>query len=95
MSAPDLLDALTEKLPAPAAALRRQDELYADVRFILANRELWRTQYPNRFVAVHKGELVAVEPSREALMATITRKGWPISDVLFDYISEQPVALVL
>ena len=91
----DLLDRFEERIGNSKKARQRLQRLDRDVQYLLAHLDDWRSEHPNRWVAVYNGELVAVEDSKERLIKAIARKGLPLPEVLVDFVSEEEVSLIL
>ncbi|MGB6895003.1 MAG: DUF5678 domain-containing protein [Dehalococcoidia bacterium] len=76
-------------------ALKAQERLNDDIAFLLANLDGWRAKYPNRWVAVYEGELVAVADTVERLLEDIERKGLPVRKAVIDFIAEKRANFIL
>ena len=91
----DVLDRFEERLGDPKEARRHQRRLDRDIKFLLSHMDEWRKKYPNRWVAVHKSKLIAVEDTQEKLLKAIAKGKRPLPEVLIDFIGEQRVAFAL
>lgn len=62
---------------------------------LAANCGPWQEQYPGNWIAVDKGELVAVEEDPDALVALLREKAIPPARVLIFYLPPNGVEYVL
>lgn len=67
----------------------------SDVEFLQSHADEWRREYPDRWIAVYGGELIAVADSQEALVSAVEARQVPLAEVVVDFLSEQRVAYLL
>ena len=91
----DVLERFEEKLGESGEALEHQRQCYLDLRFLLDHLPEWRQKYPNRWVAVYRQRLVAVEETPEQLLRVIREHDIPVAEAILDFLTEEKVAYVL
>jgi hypothetical protein len=78
--------------PATIESFKKLDKA---VQFAAVNDQRWREEYPNRWIAVHCDELVAVADTQPELMATVQRLGLPRNEIHTDFLREpRPVTIL-
>jgi hypothetical protein len=85
----------SEQIGEPKEVHARHQRLTSDIRFLLKNVDRWRAEYPNRWIAVYNGELVAVADTQERILTAISDKGLPLPEVIIDFLGEQQYAYIL
>ena len=85
-----------EKIVGTADELvARQKRMNADIRYVLAHEDSWREQFPDEFVAVYAGKLLAHADSLDRLLGELRNSCDRIDDVLTWFVSKERQALVL
>lgn len=68
------------------AALR---DLNKDSTFFQENYEALLSQYPEQWVSIFKQKVAGVSGDMDALLHELRRKGIPLNQVLFEYMTEE------
>jgi len=55
----------------------------------------WTKRYPDQFIAVHDGRVVAASPDPEALLRTLTERGLRPTQVLIRFMAKEPRRFLL
>ena len=83
----------TESIPAPDLAAFRQ--FCADGDYLSAIWAQVRKEYPDRYVAAYKGEVVASHKTLKGVLAQMDEKGVPKNHAVLRYVSSKPRRMVL
>ena len=67
----------------------------AERRFWEENYDRILERYPEQFVAVRDGEVVAAQPELEALLARLSELGLGAPDVTIEFVTAEPQKLYL
>lgn len=75
--------------------LRILKESKADFDYLFKNYSKLRCQYPNRYVAIEKGKVLANSPTVEFLLAELAALSIDPSLLLIEYLPDKDTSLVL
>ena len=89
MHAPDLVAAGTE----PQRGVL--DQFTADALFVDSHRQDLLRRYPDQWIAVHQGEVVATAGEIEDLLGQVERAGLPAGHVYREFQSSDDELLIL
>lgn len=71
------------------------DQFTEDTRFLESIRPELQSKYPDCWVAVYRKELVGTAPALRDIMKQLAERGVPASHAVVDFLSKEPVALIL
>ena len=71
------------------------EQFCADTEYLFGMDDEMRARYPDCFVAVYHGEVVASGPTLEEVMHDVDHREVPRSAVAIDYITKEPRSLIL
>lgn len=74
---------------------QRLETLREDNRWILARDSYLRKKYPDMFVAIRGKRVVASSPEMDEIIEKLKEKSIDPKTVVIDYISKEPVKLLL
>jgi hypothetical protein len=92
---PTVLERFQDKLGDPKQALKHKARQDRDIRYLLSHMDGWRSEHPNRWIAVYNENLVAVADSQARLLRQLATKRISLREALIDFVTEQPMAFVL
>jgi hypothetical protein len=76
----------------------RQQELarfQRDTDYFLAHRDALLRRYPDQWVGIYQGRVVAAAPELGALLATLREQGVPAGRAYIQLLAQQPELLIL
>lgn len=73
-------------------AWRRFD---AEAKALDEHYQEWVKAYPDQFVAVYNGEMVAASPDLETVLRTLAKQGLRPTQVLIRFLAKEPRRLLL
>lgn len=85
----------TRDIALDKEAVTAHKQFCADTEYLFGKEEEMRTKYPDCFVAVHHGEVVAAQPTLDELTREVSRRGVLLSAVAITYVSKEPRHLML
>lgn len=71
------------------------DQFAQDAKFLASIRPELQNKYPDHWVAVYGKELVGTGPTLRDIMRQLADRGVPASRAVVDFLSKEPVALIL
>jgi len=73
----------------------RLETLSEDSRWMLSRDSYLRKKYPDMFVAVREKRVVASSPDMDEIIKKLKEKSIDPKSVVIDYVSKEPVKLLL
>lgn len=83
------------RLGDPARVIDDLDRYREAVSRLASQRTRLTRKHPERWVAVHGGEVVAVATTVEELLRQVDEKGLPRRDVIIQFLTRKPYIMVL
>jgi hypothetical protein len=67
----------------------------ANARSFIMSREEALEKYKDKWIAIHKGEVVAVADSQDVLIADVESKSLPANEILYQHIDSKDKVFIL
>ena len=78
-----------------AAISRKRDEFRRNTDYLESNYAELVKQYPNQWVAIHEGSIVAVGTALKSVQRKLDRKGIGRSNAIIEFLDKEPRILIV